>query len=167
LAALQAAARGANIRLVDLSVGRHEIDFLMASCDCYVSLHRSEGFGLTLAEAMAYGKPVIATAFGGNTDFMTATNSYLVDYDLVTTERRLGIYGAGWTRAEPDVAQAAACMRRVFEDREGARRIGEQARRDIERTLAPDVIGEMMKARLLAIAGTPGSETRTLVLQQP
>ena len=53
---------------------------LFARADCYVSLHRAEGFGLTLAEAMALGKPVIATGFSGNTDFMTPANSYLVDW---------------------------------------------------------------------------------------
>ena len=52
----------------------------MARCDCYVSLHRSEGFGLTLGEAMALGKPVIATGFCGNVDFMTPENSWLVRY---------------------------------------------------------------------------------------
>ncbi len=56
---------------------------LTASCDCYVSLHRSEGFGFTMAEAMALGKPVIATAYGGNLDFMTDENSYLVPYKFV------------------------------------------------------------------------------------
>ena len=53
---------------------------LFARADCYVSLHRSEGFGLTLAESMALGKPVIATGYSGNTDFMTPANSYLVDW---------------------------------------------------------------------------------------
>ena len=55
---------------------------LFARADCYVSLHRAEGFGLTLAESMALGKPVIATGFSGNTDFMTPANSYLVDWAL-------------------------------------------------------------------------------------
>ena len=67
---------------------------LFARADCYVSLHRAEGFGLTLAEAMALGKPVIATGFSGNTDFMTPANSYLVDWKL--TQRRSR--GASTTR---------------------------------------------------------------------
>ena len=53
---------------------------LLARADCYVSLHRSEGFGLTLAESMALGTPVIATGYSGNTDFTTPHNSYLVDW---------------------------------------------------------------------------------------
>ena len=56
---------------------------LIALCDCYVSLHRAEGFGLGPAEAMWLGKPVIATGYSGNLDFMTPTNSLLVDYRLV------------------------------------------------------------------------------------
>ena len=58
-----------------------EKDALTAACDCYVSLHRAEGFGFTMAEAMYLGKPVIATGYSGNLDFMTAENSYLVDYE--------------------------------------------------------------------------------------
>lgn len=124
----------------------------MASCDCYVSLHRSEGYGLTMAEAMALGKPVIATNYGGNTDFMTSENSYLVDYKIETWEKRVGPYRGGWSIAEADVEQAAFYMRRVYEDRDEARRIGEKARRDVEATLSPKAVGLKMRARLEAIA---------------
>ena len=61
----------------------------MAACDCYVSLHRAEGFGLTLAEAMAIGKPVIATGYSGNVDFMNDANSYLVDYEIGASRPRM------------------------------------------------------------------------------
>jgi hypothetical protein len=69
-----------DIHVVDRSLTAAQRDALMATCDCYVSLHRSEGLGLTMAECMALGKPVIATGYSGNVDFMTPTNSYLVDY---------------------------------------------------------------------------------------
>ena len=58
---------------------------LMAACDCYVSLHRSEGFGLTMAEAMAIGKPVIATGYSGNVDFMNSGNSHLIEYAMIVS----------------------------------------------------------------------------------
>ena len=75
---------------------------MIAACDCYVSLHRSEGLGLTMAEAMALGKPVIATVYSGNLQFMTPENSHLVDYQLgavpaglPAVSRRHTVGGAG------------------------------------------------------------------------
>ena len=76
---------------------------LTASCDCYVSLHRSEGFGLTMAEAMSHGKPVIATGYGGNLDFMTQENSYLVPYELVAVGQDARPYPSTAMWAEPDL----------------------------------------------------------------
>ena len=87
-ALLDAAQGRPDIHIVDRSLTAEEMDGLIAGCDCYVSLHRSEGFGLTMAEAMAVGKPVIATAYSGNVDFMNRDNSLLVDYEL--TRRRAG-----------------------------------------------------------------------------
>ena len=70
--------------------------------DCYVSLHRSEGLGLTMAESMVLGKPVIATAYSGNLDFMTEENSFLVPYSWTEVPRGAGPYPAGARWAEPD-----------------------------------------------------------------
>src|SRR3954469_10812605 len=82
LAQLRAAAGGRDdIVVVDRFVTDQQRVNLINRCDAYVSLHRSEGFGLTLGEAMALGKPVIGTGFGGNVDFMTPANSWLVDYE--------------------------------------------------------------------------------------
>ena len=86
----------------------------MRRADCYVSLHRAEGFGLTLGESMALGKPVIATGFSANLDFMTAENSYLVRHE----ETRVGPdgenYPAHGTWAQPDLDHAAQLMREVW-----------------------------------------------------
>ena len=77
---LRAAAAGRrDILIVDEYYSAEQKNALMGLCDCYVSLHRSEGLGLTMAEAMALGKPVIATGYSGNLDFMTPENSYLVE----------------------------------------------------------------------------------------
>ena len=78
-----------------------------------MSLHRSEGFGLTLAEAMHAGKPTIATAYGGNVDFMDNETSCLIDYKLIELERNFGPYMKGAVWAEPDVEAAAAAMLRL------------------------------------------------------
>jgi glycosyltransferase involved in cell wall biosynthesis len=104
---------------------------LMAGCDCYVSLHRSEGLGLTMAEAMAYGKPVIATNYSGNVDFMHEGNSLLIPYELVSIPKGCDPYPAGTEWADPDTDAAAAAMRRVFDDPAAARELGERAREDI------------------------------------
>ncbi len=74
---------GMNIQIIDQVFTQDEVHSLMDVCDAYVSLHRSEGLGLTMAEAMLMGKPVIATNYSGNVDFMDETNSLLVPYELV------------------------------------------------------------------------------------
>lgn len=160
LASMREAARGLNVRILDQVMRRDEVDRLVADCDAYVSLHRSEGFGLTLAEAMTYGKPVIATGHGGNTDFMTDDNSYLVRHRLVALDRDVGPYRKGWHWAAPDVDHAAALIRRVYERRDEASAIGARGRADVERALDPARVGAMMRARLDAIARNPAPRAR-------
>ena len=95
-----------------------EKDALMAACDCYVSLHRAEGLGLTMAEAMALGKPVIATGYSGNLQFMTAENSLLVGFQMTDVPVGCGPYPAGARWADPDLDEASRLMRAVY-DRTG------------------------------------------------
>ena len=86
----------------------------MDACDAYVSLHRSEGLGLRMAEFMLLGKPVIATNYSGNVDFMNTSNSLLVDYDLVPVGT-LPPYDSEHRWAEPSLEHAALLMRRLYE----------------------------------------------------
>jgi glycosyltransferase involved in cell wall biosynthesis len=125
------AARRSDVRIVDGYVSSAVRDGLMALCDCYVSLHRSEGYGLTMAEAMAAAKPVIATGFSGNMTFMDERNSLLVPYRITTIPGGCGPYPAGAEWAEPDLDAAATLMRRVYENQDWARRLGRQARESI------------------------------------
>jgi glycosyltransferase involved in cell wall biosynthesis len=148
-ARLLAAADGhRDVRVLDGYLSPTENDALIAACDCYVSLHRSEGFGLTSAEAMALGKPVIATAYSGNLDYMTPKNSYLVDYELRDIGAGNAPYPAGGHWAQPDLEQAAVLMREVFEDQVAARAIGERAAADLARTHSLAASGLSMKSRL-------------------
>ena len=100
---------------------------------------------------MAFGKPVIATGYSGNLDFMTEENSYLVDYELVQAPAHSAPHRRGLLWAEPDIANAARLMRHVYEHRDEARRRGEVGRADVRRLLSITEIGELMKERLLAI----------------
>src|SRR5213075_2525779 len=110
---LVARASGAQIDIHSGYVSTDELRGLISSCDAYVSLHRSEGIGLTIADAMGLGKPVIATGWSGNTDFMDVSNAFPVGYRLVELEENVGPYQAGEVWAEPSVEHAADLMRFV------------------------------------------------------
>jgi len=144
-------ARGANISIIDKYLYRDEINALVAHCDCYVSLHRSEGFGLTLAEAMYLGKPVIATGYSGNMDFMNTDNSYPVKYKLVPIEKDIGPYKKGCLWAEPDARHAAELMRYVYDHQEHAKDKGQIAAVDIKNNFNFTVVGKLMQERIAAI----------------
>ena len=135
-AKLAAAAKDAGVQVINTHLPRDEAYGLMQCCDCYVSLHRSEGLGLTMAEAMLMGKPVIATAYSGNIDFMTANDSLLVNYRLVPMEQDCPPYEKGWLWAEPSVEEAANSMRWVLEHRDDGLALG-TARKRRPRTSFP------------------------------
>jgi glycosyltransferase involved in cell wall biosynthesis/SAM-dependent methyltransferase len=129
---VQAASAGRpDVFVIDEYYSAEEKNSLLGLCDCYVSLHRSEGFGLTMAEAMALEKPVIATAYSGNLDFMTPENSFLVDYSKGAVPAGCEPYPEGSPWADPDLEHAAELMRRVYEARDEAARKASQARKDI------------------------------------
>jgi glycosyltransferase involved in cell wall biosynthesis len=141
-----------DIHVVDRSLSGPELNGLMAACDAYVSLHRSEGFGLTMAEAMAIGKPVIGTGYSGNLDFMNAENSYLVEYELGRVGPDCEIYPPEGTWARPSVEHAAELMRRVVQRPEEAAAIGARAREDIAQELSAQATGAAMRRRLEELA---------------
>jgi glycosyltransferase involved in cell wall biosynthesis len=153
LGMLRQAARDTNVRVVNGTMSRSQLNALFETSDCYVSLHRSEGFGLTMAEAMTYGKPVIATGYGGNTDFMKPHNSLLIDYELVRLQKDTGAYRKGWLWAEPKVEHAAELMRFIFEQRDKAAEIGERGRQEILAHFSTQAVGELMRQRLTTLCG--------------
>lgn len=111
----QASARRADLRLVGETLEEAELSALMMAADCYVSPHRTEGFGFTLAEAMALGKPVVATDYGSTRDFLNAGTGFPVSCAMVEVGEYLGPYPSGAVWADVDVAQLGREMRRVRE----------------------------------------------------
>ena len=148
---LQTVARENQVLLLDELMSDARVRGLMASSDCFVSLHRSEGFGLGLAEAMLLGKPVIATNYSGNLAFMNPANSLLVDYELTPIETSGPIYKSGNVWANPSEEHAAQLMRDVFLHRESAFGRAEKARTELSCVLSLQAAGERMKSRLEAI----------------
>ncbi len=120
-----------DIVVVDRHLSGVEMRAMYAHVDAYVSLHRAEGFGQTMADAMAHAKPVIATGFSANLDYMHADNAYLVSWRPVEVGGGSWPYPADATWAEPDLDEAAAWMRHVFEHPDDAAAKGQRARRDI------------------------------------
>ena len=159
---LKYAVRGrTDIILMDGYLSQIENDTLTALSDCYVSLHRSEGFGLTLAEAMALSKPAIATAYSGNLEFMTPENSYLCPARRCQVGPEREPYPADSHWSEPDVDAAAGLLRHVYDCREEARGRGRQAARDINSFHSPAHSGAGIRDRLATIRRRRGRTEST------
>ena len=150
-AILQKRAAGYPVSILNGYWPAQDLRDLMAAADVYVSLHRAEGTGLTISDAMALGKPVIATGWSGNMDFMTVANSYPVEYTLRQIGSHVGPYPTAETWAEPSIEHAAAQMRHVFENREEAVARGAAARADIGAKFSIAAIADLVRDRLHAI----------------
>lgn len=134
--------------IINETLDRNRVLGLLDCCDCFVSLHRSEGFGRGPAEAMALGKPVIATNYSGNTDFTKPDNSYLVEYALVPVGTGEYVFAEGQVWAEPDIDHAAAQMRKVFNSSNDSRQVGARAEQFIKEEFGPRAIGARYRARM-------------------
>lgn len=121
------------IIIVNSNLDRNEFMSMISASDCYISLHRSEGLGLGMMEAMSMGKAVIATRYGGNTDFMNEENSLLLNYTLVPVEPGSEPYKPGWLWADADVRQAALYMKQLYNNRAEAESLGKKAQDYIEK----------------------------------
>lgn len=152
------AAEDARIRLLSGDYETAGMAALMQACDCYVSLHRAEGFGYTMAEAMMCGKPVIASRYSGNLDYMDEKSAFLVGgvERYMAHDEYIDVPpGSRWFEPDPD--DAAAAMRQVFQDdKERARRATAAAER-ARRTLSPEAVsrlyGERVRVALQRLSG--------------
>lgn len=138
--------------LITETMSRADLTCLQAACDCFVSLHRAEGFGLAVAECMHLGKPVITTDWSATREFADAECALPVPAKRVTLERSHGPYARGQQWADPDVSFAAELMLRVAQDRALCRKIGTAAHLRVEERLSPSVIGARYRRRLEAVA---------------
>ena len=160
--ALLAAVGSVGGTVIDADLSAEDVSALTAQCDVYVSLHRAEGFGLGLAEAMYFGKPVIGTAYSGNMDFMTVANSCPIGYRMARVDpgelrfNRLTekVYRPGELWADADLDEAARRMRQLYESEALRRRLGTAAAETIRRVCGSQVLGARMRG-LLEIGGHP------------
>ena len=144
---------------------RPRMHALTALADCVISLHRAEGFGLLMAEAMALGKPVIATGYSSNMDFMTEDNSFPVRYRLreITMADHADqplfrqMYAAGQSWAEPDIGHAAELMRYVIDHPKVAQARAARAKNDLASGWSYEAVGKRMDERFRQLASTSGN----------
>ncbi|MGZ4792914.1 MAG: glycosyltransferase [Ilumatobacteraceae bacterium] len=146
---LAAADRRNDIRVWDETLERADQMALVAAADCMVSLHRSEGLGLHLAEAMWLRTPTIATRYSGNLDFMNDDNSLLIDADLVNVEHGEGVYPPTARWAAPDLDQAADAMRRIADDESLRTQLADAGRNTMERQPSLRETGRLISQLLL------------------
>lgn len=145
-------AQDFRIIMLNETLSYAELLNLKSLCDCYVSLHRSEGWGFGMLEAMQLGLPVIATRYSGNLEFCNTDTCYLVDYDLVEPRPEEYIFverGSQW--AEPRIESAIECMRSVVADRAKARAIGKSGQNFVENRFSVSAIANRYQNRLKEI----------------
>jgi glycosyltransferase involved in cell wall biosynthesis len=125
------ARRRPDIVVFDRYLSSQQLSAINQLADAYVSLHRSEGFGLHLADAMAAGKPVISTSYSGNLTYMTADNSILVPHSLIPVGHGNEPYPPDARWAEPDEVEASERMRALADDAGLRAAMGARARASI------------------------------------
>lgn len=139
---------GSRVTVIDRTMPKSEVNALITVSDAFISLHRAEGYGFGLAEAMLLGKPVIATGYSGNMEFMHSDNSFPVGYRLVPVQKGAYPFGEGQVWAEPNVAEAAQIMSQIVRNPAIARQVGEIASRHIRQQLSFRAVGLRMAEHL-------------------
>lgn len=145
------AALGDRVQAIRRELTNNEMKNLIRCCDAFVSLHRSEGFGFGMAEAMALGRIAIATRYSGNLDFMTDETSLLVDQELIAVGPDDYLFPKGQVWADPSVDHAVQLMARVLDDVPGTRAMGQRARTHIRNRFSGRARGLAYADRLSAI----------------
>ncbi|HVY17828.1 MAG TPA: glycosyltransferase family 4 protein [Rhodopila sp.] len=162
----RAAQSGLDITFDGRDLPRHELMHLIAGADCYVSLHRAEGFGYSMAEAMYYGVPVIASGYSGNLEYMDEESAFLVPCSEEFVQIADGPFQRGSTWGKPDHDAAVGFMRQVFADRETARDVGARGRDSVLNLLTADAAARRMRPSLLTDA-TPAARPPSARADKP
>ncbi len=136
----------------------NEVKNLVRCCDCFVSLHRSEGFGFGIAQAMALDKPVIATAYSGNMDFMTDETSLMVAYGMVAVPEGAYPHAEGQQWAEPSIDDAVGYMMKLVDTPRAGYELGVRAGRHIRANYGLRATGRRIARRLDAIASSNAAD---------
>ena len=150
--AAAATAFGDRVSIIDATLTNNESWNLVRCCDCFLSLHRSEGFGRGPAEAMFFGKPVIATGWSGNMEYMRPDNSFPVRYRLIPVGTDEYPFPQGQVWAEPDVDHATELLIRMVDDPSDAKRVGERAQAHMRANYSDVMLGARYRARFERIA---------------
>lgn len=137
-----------NISIVEKIFEKETLHTIIKLCDCYISLHRSEGFGLTLAEAMFFGKPVIATGYSGNLEFMNSENSYLVNYEVCKADTGIINYDINTVWSNPDVNHAVELLRLVRENSNEVKEVAKKGNETIVNEFSTKKVGNEIKMKL-------------------
>jgi glycosyltransferase involved in cell wall biosynthesis len=148
---VSAAKRDKRISILQAKMAREELIGLMNACDAFVSLHRSEGFGLCIAESMWLGKAVISTNFSGTLDFAHEGTACVVDYAMCPVAPGAYPFAARQEWAEPDIDQASCYMRKLFDDDAFRRRIAKAGQTAVQENHNPLTVGRRYRERLAQI----------------
>lgn len=140
-----------NIIVINEYLTHPEVLGLMNCCDCYISLHRSEGFGYTLAEAMLLNKPVISTNYSGTIDFINHQTGFPVNYQLISLKPDEYPFAEGQKWADPDIDHAAWLMYTVVNDQVESNKIANAGKQQILQNHSPMIAGRRYRERLLQI----------------
>lgn len=137
-----------NIIIIDEHFSKEKLHSLIQKSDVLISLHGSEGFGLTMAEAMSYGKIVVGTGYSGNLDFMNVNNSFLVQYSFIKTSNTKGLIAEGLTLAKPDLQDAIQKLLYIKNNFKSLNSVKQNAETQIRDNFSLESIGNLLKLRL-------------------
>lgn len=137
-----------NVYFVDRNLSKIEVNSLVADVDVFVSLHRAEGFGLVMAEAMLNHTTCISTNWSANTEFMNEEVACMVDYEMITLDKFIPPYKKGYKWAEPGVHQAAEYMKKLADDKDSCKAMSESAYSYVKDKLSKEKAIRIMKDRI-------------------